>query len=67
MMEGQQIGNPEAPKIDKEKLVRADHPSLVSTIRQAAKQGMSKEQAMKITGAPREIIDTHYKSVQEGR
>lgn len=40
---------------------RADNPSIVSTIKECAKQGFSKEHAMKITGVPMEIVDKHYK------
>lgn len=52
------VGNPEAPRY---KGVAVDHPSIVNTIKNLAKQGKSKERAQEIVGMPREVIDRHYR------
>jgi hypothetical protein len=45
--------------------VSVEHPRIVDTIKQCAKQGMSKEQAMKITGMPMVVVDKHYQNVKK--
>ena len=42
--------------------VSVEHPLIVNTIQNAAKQGMSKERIMKITGMPAEVVDRHYQN-----
>lgn len=54
--------NPEAPRY---KGVHVDHGSIVSAIKNLAKQGKSKEEAQRIVGMPREVIDRHYREVQK--
>ncbi len=46
--------------------VSADHPTIVTACKNLAKQGVSKEQAMKIVGMPMEVIDRHYRAAEKG-
>ncbi len=39
--------------------VHVDHPSIVSTIKNMVKQKRPKEEIMRITGMPSEVIDRH--------
>ena len=45
--------------------VDVDHPSIVSTIKNGAKQGMSREQIMKITGMPKEVVQKYEHEVRQ--
>lgn len=40
--------------------VDVDHPSIVSSIKECKKQGMSKERASQIVGMPMEVVDKYY-------
>jgi hypothetical protein len=43
--------------------VNVTHPKIVEAIKNCAKRGVAKEQAQKVIGMPREIIDKHYREV----
>jgi len=45
--------------------VDVDHPSIVSTIKNGARQGMSTEQIMRITGMPKEVVHKYEHQVRE--
>lgn len=58
------ISNPEAPRIQ-QGVLHVDHPQLVEGIRQMAKNGVDKSKAIKLSGAPYEVVDRLYKQVKE--
>lgn len=45
--------------------VDTEHPTIVEYVKNAAKQGMSKERAMKIIGMPMEVIDRIYRETEK--
>jgi len=45
--------------------VDVDHPSIVSTIKEGVKQGMSTEQIMRITGMPKEVVHKYEHQVRQ--
>lgn len=55
------VGNP-TPAEYKE--VSVEHPRIREYTKQAAREGFSKEHAMKIVGMPMEVIDKYYKEVE---
>lgn len=61
----------DAPKIrdrfDKQTEVRADHPSIRSFIKNMAKEGRTKEEAIKLSGASYEIVDKYYQEHKKER
>ena len=44
--------------------VDVNHPSIVSTIRNGVKQGMSAEHLRKITGMPMEVVEKHVRDAK---
>jgi len=47
--------------------VRVDNPSIRSFLKQCAKDGRSKDDAVKLSGVPGELVDKIYKEHREGR
>ena len=57
-----EVSNPTPPEYSG---VSVENPRIREYVRNCAKQGMSKEQAQKIIGMPREVIERYYK--EEGK
>ena len=61
----------DSPKIrdrfDKSTEVRVDHPSIASFVRRMAKDGRTKEDAIKLSGAPYEVVDKYYQEEKKAR
>lgn len=47
--------------------VDVEHPRIVEGIKELAKKGYSKDEAQKIIGMPREVIDREYRRAEEDR
>ena len=45
--------------------VDVDHPSIVDTIKNSARQGRSTEHIMKITGMPKEVVHKYEHQVRQ--
>lgn len=45
--------------------VDVDNPQIVQHIKQMAKLGYSKEEAMKTSGMPYEVVDKYYQQVKD--
>lgn len=58
MSDKAQVGNPTPATYGG---VEVDHPTIKKYVEQGQKQGMTKEQVMKIVGQPMEVIDKNWK------
>lgn len=47
-------------------IVDPEHPSLVNAINNMIKRGYSKEKAVKLTGAPYEVVDRLFRHQEKG-
>lgn len=64
-------GEIETPKItdryEKPTEVRIDHPSIRSFVIQMAKDGRTKEDAVKLTGCTYEVVDRYYQEFKKSQ
>jgi len=59
-----EVGNPTPPEY---KGVSVEHPRVREYLKNCAKQGFSKEHAMKIVGVPMEVVDRVYKEHNDSK